>query len=114
MDQHYVQTKKDRIRFSWRIERRQEIEVQETAIADHVRDRYALTWGVDLDSSCHVHTNVPRGGRLGGQLEYRGQVEAMMKADFEKSKLASPAEYTQRGLPYRFLVRVCRLLAPVQ
>jgi cardiolipin synthase len=46
--------------------------------------------------------------------EFASEVEAMLEADFEKSKLALPTEYTERALPYRFLVRVCRLLAPVQ
>jgi cardiolipin synthase len=46
--------------------------------------------------------------------EFADEVEGMLKNDFEKSKLASPTEYTERSLPYRFMVRVCRLLAPVQ
>lgn len=45
---------------------------------------------------------------------FASEVEAMLEADFERSKLATPAEYTERSLPFRFLVRVCRLLAPVQ
>jgi cardiolipin synthase len=46
--------------------------------------------------------------------DFASQVESMLEADFAKSKLALAAEYTERALPYRFLVRVCRLLAPVQ
>jgi cardiolipin synthase len=42
------------------------------------------------------------------------EVEAMLLADFDNSKPASATEYTESSLPYRFLVRVCRLLAPVQ
>ncbi len=46
--------------------------------------------------------------------EFAGEVESMLEADFANSKLATSAEYTDRALPYRFLVRVCRLFAPVQ
>jgi cardiolipin synthase len=46
--------------------------------------------------------------------DFASKVESMLEDDFAKSKLASADEYTQRSLPYRFLVRVCRLLAPVQ
>lgn len=46
--------------------------------------------------------------------EFASEVEQMLEADFANSKLASATEYTQRALPFRFLVRVCRLLAPVQ
>ncbi len=42
------------------------------------------------------------------------EVEQMLVQDFENSELASAKEYTERSLPYRFLVRVCRLFAPVQ
>jgi cardiolipin synthase len=45
---------------------------------------------------------------------FASQVESMLEADFARSKLATPAEYTEQSLPFRFLVRVCRLLAPVQ
>ncbi|TWT85125.1 Major cardiolipin synthase ClsA [Planctomycetes bacterium CA13] len=46
--------------------------------------------------------------------EFAGEVEEMMEADFAESILATAAEYTDQSLPYRFLVRVCRLLAPIQ
>ncbi|PHQ33927.1 cardiolipin synthase [Rhodopirellula bahusiensis] len=46
--------------------------------------------------------------------EFAKKVETMLEADFAKSELASAAEYTESSLPYRFLVRVCRLLAPIQ
>jgi cardiolipin synthase len=46
--------------------------------------------------------------------EFAKEVEAMLLADFADSQPASAAEYTESSLPYRFLVRVCRLLAPVQ
>jgi cardiolipin synthase len=46
--------------------------------------------------------------------EFAKEVEAMLLADFENSQPASATEYTESSLPYRFLVRVCRLLAPVQ
>lgn len=46
--------------------------------------------------------------------EFAREVEKMMEADFAKSELASMSEYTERSLPYQFMVRVCRLLAPVQ
>ncbi|EMI53951.1 cardiolipin synthase [Rhodopirellula sallentina] len=45
---------------------------------------------------------------------FASEVETMLEADFAKSQLATVAEYTERSLPFRFLVRVCRLLAPVQ
>jgi cardiolipin synthase len=45
---------------------------------------------------------------------FASEVEAMLEEDFRRSELASPSEYTERSLPYRFLVRVCRLFAPVQ
>lgn len=45
---------------------------------------------------------------------FASEVEAMLKQDFSRSILASPSEYTERSLPYRFLVRLCRLFAPVQ
>lgn len=46
--------------------------------------------------------------------DFASEVESMLETDFSKSKLAASAEYTERALPFRFLVRVCRLLAPVQ
>ena len=46
--------------------------------------------------------------------EFAGEVEQMMEADFAKSELASATEYTESSLPFQFLVRVCRLFAPVQ
>jgi cardiolipin synthase len=46
--------------------------------------------------------------------DFASEVESMLEADFEKSKLATAAEYTEQSLPYRFLIRVCRLLAPIQ
>ena len=42
------------------------------------------------------------------------QVENMLLEDLKNCELASPDEYTKASLPYRFLVRACRLLAPVQ
>ena len=46
--------------------------------------------------------------------DFAKEVEEMIEADFAKSKLASATEYTERSLPFQFLVRVCRLFAPVQ
>lgn len=46
--------------------------------------------------------------------KFASQVEAMLDADFSKSRLVSPSEFTDRALPFRFLVRAARLLAPVQ
>ncbi len=46
--------------------------------------------------------------------EIARDVEKMLIDDFANSKLASQTEYTKRALPFRFLVRVSRLLAPVQ
>lgn len=46
--------------------------------------------------------------------EFAVEVEEMIEADFANSKLATVEEYTESSLPYQFLVRVCRLFAPVQ
>ena len=46
--------------------------------------------------------------------EFAKQVEEMLEKDLANSELASATEYTERALPFRLLVRVCRLLAPVQ
>ena len=46
--------------------------------------------------------------------DFHQQTEEMLQADFANSELASITDYTERSLPYRFLVRVSRLLAPVQ
>lgn len=46
--------------------------------------------------------------------EFAKEVEAMLLNDLKKSKLASSVEYTKASLPYRFLVRASRLLAPLQ
>ena len=45
---------------------------------------------------------------------FAGEVKTMLEADLGRSRLASAAEYTDRWLPFRFLVRTARLLAPVQ
>ncbi len=42
------------------------------------------------------------------------EVEAMFLEDFAGSRLSSAAELEERSFPYRLLVRVARLLAPVQ
>jgi cardiolipin synthase len=42
------------------------------------------------------------------------EVETMLEEDFAHSRVVSPAEYTDSGLPFRFAVRTARLLAPVQ
>ena len=41
-------------------------------------------------------------------------VKAMLQTDFENSRLASAAEYSDRSLPFRFSVRLARLFAPIQ
>lgn len=46
--------------------------------------------------------------------EFAREVERMLLEDLEQSELASAAEYTNRWLPFRFLVRLSRLLAPIQ
>lgn len=46
--------------------------------------------------------------------EFAQNVEAMLENDFSNSKLVSAAEYTESSLPYQFLIRACRLTAPVQ
>ena len=42
------------------------------------------------------------------------EVEAMLLEDLSNSKLAKSDEYTKASLPYRFVVRASRLLAPLQ
>ena len=46
--------------------------------------------------------------------EFAQKMEAMLNADFNASRLVSSREFTDRALPFRFLVRTARLLAPVQ
>jgi cardiolipin synthase len=46
--------------------------------------------------------------------DFASKVEAMLKADFAKSRLVSAKEYTDRSLMFRFPVRAARLLAPLQ
>lgn len=46
--------------------------------------------------------------------EFASEVEAMLEADFAKSELARVEDYTESSLPFRFLVRASRLMAPVQ
>jgi cardiolipin synthase len=46
--------------------------------------------------------------------DFASEVEEMLQADFDQSKLVSATEYTESSLPYRFLVRAARLTAPVQ
>lgn len=46
--------------------------------------------------------------------EFAGEVEKMLLDDLANSTLASSKEYTEASLPYRFVVKFCRLLAPVQ
>lgn len=46
--------------------------------------------------------------------EFGRQVQAMLEADLEKSRLATAKDYTESSAPHRFLVRAARLLAPVQ
>jgi len=45
---------------------------------------------------------------------FAAEVRAMLEDDFTRSRLATPAEYSDSGLPFRFLVRTARLLAPIQ
>ena len=46
--------------------------------------------------------------------DFAAEVEAMLEDDFAASRLVSAKEYTESSLPFRFLVRTARLLAPVQ
>jgi len=46
--------------------------------------------------------------------EFAEEVEAMLDADFAASRLVSPREFSDESLPFRFVVRAARLLAPVQ
>lgn len=46
--------------------------------------------------------------------DFASEVEKMLLDDLEKSDLATSAEYTKASLPYRFLIRASRLLAPLQ
>ena len=46
--------------------------------------------------------------------EFAEEMEAMLETDFGVSRLVSSSEFTDRAMPFRFLVRAARLLAPVQ
>lgn len=46
--------------------------------------------------------------------DFASKVEQMLLDDLDKCQLASSSEYSGRSLPYKFLVRASRLLAPVQ
>jgi len=45
---------------------------------------------------------------------FASQVDAMLRKDFSQSNLASAKDLEERGFPFRFAVRVSRLLAPIQ
>lgn len=45
---------------------------------------------------------------------FASKVQAMLEADFEKSRQVAAQEFTQSSAPFRFLVKTARLLAPVQ
>ena len=47
-------------------------------------------------------------------LHFAREVEAMLKADFEKSKRVTAKEYIKRPLWFRVAVRLARLLTPIQ
>ena len=49
-----------------------------------------------------------------GSEDFASEVEAMLEEDFSKSRLASAKDYSSRSLLFRFVVRVARLMAPVQ
>ncbi|MGI9518256.1 MAG: cardiolipin synthase [Pirellulaceae bacterium] len=49
-----------------------------------------------------------------GDEEFASEVEAMLEEDFSNSRLVSAKEYTEASFGFRFLVRVARLMAPVQ
>lgn len=46
--------------------------------------------------------------------EFAGEVEKMLEDDFAKSREVAASEYTQASLWFRLMVRLARLLAPVQ
>lgn len=79
-------------------------------------------WLIDDDAALVGTSNLDnRSMRLNFEImmlvlgqEFANEVEAMLTADFEKSELALRSEYTDRSLPFRLLVRVCRLFAPIQ
>ncbi len=47
-------------------------------------------------------------------IEFTKQVETMLEADLEKCRPFPASDYTKSSLPFRFFVRVARLLSPVQ
>ena len=79
-------------------------------------------WLIDDDTSLIGTANLDnRSMRLNFEVTmmlvnnaFANEVESMLNADFAKSEIAPATEYTESSLPYRFLIRVCRLLAPVQ
>jgi cardiolipin synthase len=46
--------------------------------------------------------------------DFASEVEAMLEEDFANSRQAIAAEYTKAPLRFRMVVRLARLLAPVQ
>jgi cardiolipin synthase len=46
--------------------------------------------------------------------DFASQVEQMLLADFTRSRLLSRGELSARGLPFRMLVRLAHLFAPIQ
>ncbi len=46
--------------------------------------------------------------------EFAGEVETMLTEDFAKARQVSTTEYSEKSLPYQFLIRLARLAAPVQ
>ena len=45
--------------------------------------------------------------------DFAAEVEKMLEADFANSEPVSATEYSEASLPYRFLIRACRLMSPV-
>ncbi len=76
-------------------------------------DDYAATVGTSNLDNRSMRLNFEITMAMLGK-EFANEVEMMLEADFAKSELVSPTEYSSRSLPYRFLVRASRLMAPLQ
>ncbi|MEM1069000.1 MAG: phospholipase D-like domain-containing protein, partial [Planctomycetota bacterium] len=77
-----------------------------------VDDKFSSIGTVNFDNrSMRLNFEVTM---LIGSESFAKEVETMLEADFENSRLASAKDYTQSSWPFRLAVRVSRLLAPVQ
>jgi cardiolipin synthase len=76
-----------------------------------IDDTMATVGTVNLDNrSFHLNFELTVLVADGG---FAGQVKEMLERDFVLSKRASVQDFTQRSVPFRLAVLLCRLLAPI-